>query len=170
MSRLFVALWPPEAVLDALEALPRPELLRLRWTTRGQWHVTLRFLGAADRDVTAAALQTLRHVAVDVAVSGRVRRLGRDSLVVPVFGADSLAAAVGEVTADIGRPPGRRFVGHLTLARTRDQRQVPLPELRVEVAWRADEVALVDSTLTSRGSEYRTVATVPLLPWSPPGP
>ena len=43
--RLFVAVWPPDDVIDVLADLPRPEVAGVRWTTRGQWHVTLRFLG-----------------------------------------------------------------------------------------------------------------------------
>jgi LigT like Phosphoesterase len=49
--RLFVAIAPPAAVLDELDALVEP--LRssrqdLRWTNREAWHVTLAFLGQGD--------------------------------------------------------------------------------------------------------------------------
>ena len=48
LMRLFVAIAPPVAVLDELDALAGP--LRtgrqdLRWTSREAWHVTLAFLG-----------------------------------------------------------------------------------------------------------------------------
>ena len=44
MPRLFVAVWPPDDVLDRLAVLPRPEVDGLRWTDQDHWHVTLRFL------------------------------------------------------------------------------------------------------------------------------
>lgn len=162
MSRLFVALWPPPPVLDQLEALARPELPGVRWTARSQWHVTLRFLGNADPVEAEGALRSLRHAPVDLAVRGRMHRLGRDSFVLPVSGADSLAAAVTELTATIGRPAARRFAGHLTLARSRAIQRVAVPDLSLDAGWRADEVELVESTLTSDGSRYRSLATVVL--------
>ncbi|MEA2686121.1 MAG: hypothetical protein QOE93_1316, partial [Actinomycetota bacterium] len=51
-ARLFVAVWPPAPLLDAVAALDRPAVPGLRWTGREQWHVTLRFLGAVE-DVAA---------------------------------------------------------------------------------------------------------------------
>ena len=49
--RLFVAIAPPPAVLDELDALVGPlreSRLDLRWTNREAWHVTLAFLGQVD--------------------------------------------------------------------------------------------------------------------------
>ena len=53
MPRMFIAAWPPSAVLDALDALPRRDVAGVRWTTREQWHVTLRYLGDVDPDRAA---------------------------------------------------------------------------------------------------------------------
>ena len=50
--RLFVAVRPNEAVLDAVAGLARPERPGVRWTTQPQWHVTLRFLGGVDEGTT----------------------------------------------------------------------------------------------------------------------
>ncbi|NUQ31517.1 MAG: RNA 2',3'-cyclic phosphodiesterase, partial [Dermatophilaceae bacterium] len=47
--RLFVAVVPPDEVLDDLEehVAPRREAgPEIRWTDRHQWHVTLAFLGS----------------------------------------------------------------------------------------------------------------------------
>ena len=57
MPRLFVAVWPPDEVLDLIAALPRPEVEGLRWTTRDQWHVTLRFFGSVELAPAAVALR-----------------------------------------------------------------------------------------------------------------
>ncbi|MDQ2827353.1 MAG: RNA 2',3'-cyclic phosphodiesterase, partial [Actinomycetota bacterium] len=44
-------------MLDRLSALDRPVVSGLRWATREQWHVTLRFLGAVgDLGPVRAAL------------------------------------------------------------------------------------------------------------------
>ena len=53
--RLFVAVWPPPEVLDLVAEIDRPALAGVRWTTRDQWHVTLRFLGRMDGIEAAAA-------------------------------------------------------------------------------------------------------------------
>ena len=62
-ARLFVAVWPPPEVLDVLAALPRTERPGVRWTTRDQWHVTLRFLGMAD---PAEAVEAVRRIEASV--------------------------------------------------------------------------------------------------------
>ena len=169
MSRLFVALWPPAEVLDQIEALPRQELPGVRWTTRDQWHVTLRFLGSADVDAVTAALGALRHPTVEAVVGGRIGRLGRSALVVPVVGIDSLAAAVLDATASavpVRDGPEARFVGHLTVARLKDARVGGLVDALIDAlvdgSWPADEVALVESILGPGPATYRTVTTVPL--------
>ncbi|MGD9704514.1 MAG: 2'-5' RNA ligase family protein [Acidimicrobiia bacterium] len=165
MSRLFIALWPPDDVLDQLEALPRVERAGVRWTTREQWHVTLRFLGGAELDAAARALSTLRHPPVEAALSGRIGRLGRSVLMVPVTGLDSLAAAVLDATAEVvavvdGR--GSRFLGHLTLARLKGAPACGLIGAELDARWQANEVSLVDSVHGSGPASYRTLATVPL--------
>ena len=61
--RCFVAVWPPDDVLDDLAALPRPAATYARWSTRDQWHVTLRFFGELDEAGVAAATQALSEAA-----------------------------------------------------------------------------------------------------------
>ena len=57
MTRAFVAVSPPDAVLDAVAARAAGVTIPGRPTTRDQWHVTLQFLGnRADVDAVAAAL------------------------------------------------------------------------------------------------------------------
>ena len=53
MIRLFVALWAPDAVADQLEML-QSGVPGARWSTREQFHLTLRFIGEVDgRDAGA---------------------------------------------------------------------------------------------------------------------
>ena len=56
MTRLFVAAWPPDDVVAELRALPRKDQRGVRFVPPENWHVTLRFLGAADPDAVGAAL------------------------------------------------------------------------------------------------------------------
>ncbi len=162
MARLFIAVWPPAAVLDELQALPRMPLAGARWTTRAQWHVTVRFLGDVDPGVVMAALDGFDAKACQVELGPRPQALSRSVLVVPVTGLDDLAAAAEQATAGIGRPPElRRYRGHLTLARATNG---ALPRLDVDVSarWRVDEVALVESHFHPAGMRYETLHTWPL--------
>lgn len=172
--RLFVGLHPPPPVLDAIAALRRRDEPALRWTTRDQWHVTLRFLGEVDdRDLPVLADHLQQHLAgrpaVEVALGPAVEWLGsrrQGVLVVPAAGADGLAGAVAAATAGFGGPPELRpFRGHLTLARVRPGRTVPtgLAGELVRASWLADRVALVRSRLDPEGARHETVAEVRLV-------
>ncbi len=106
--RLFVAVWPPAELVETLAGLERPQAKGLRWTTRDQWHVTLRFLGSVGEGDFEALVVALRGIAVP-GESARLARLerpvtavvgpgpsafGRGVWVLPVAGLDGLAAVV----------------------------------------------------------------------------
>jgi 2'-5' RNA ligase len=160
--RLFVALWPPPAVVDLVRSLPRPDVAGVRWTTPEQWHVTLRFLGEAAPDQAVAALSAVAWAAAPVAVTGeRLLCFGQEVLVLPVEGVAGMAAHVEAATAGIGRPPpSRPFAGHLTLARARrggDVRPAGGTAVGQRVWWRPAEVTLVASHLQAVGARYQVV-------------
>ena len=164
MPGLFVAVWPPDEVLDRLTELPRREADGLRWTEREQWHVTLRFLGPVD-DV-APVVEALAGVGGLVgpasAVMGpAVGRFGPRILQVPVAGLDDIAAAVVGATAHLGKPPDdRRFSGHVTLARVARNAKADLRSLTgasVEAEWDVGDVCLVESRLSPKGARYEVV-------------
>lgn len=160
--RLFVAVWPPEEVLDRLAALARPEVEGLRWTRRDQWHVTLRFLGqVSDAGPVVEALAGAALPAADAVLGPALDRFGQRILHVPVAGLDGLAAGVVSATASLGQPPDdRSFHGHITLARVADRARVdlrPLTARAVEAEWRVDAVCLVESRLSPKGARYEVV-------------
>jgi 2'-5' RNA ligase len=161
---LFVAVWPSEEVLDAVAALPRPEVPGLRWTTRDQWHVTTRFLGTVDDlDAAVTAVRSIDAPACDVTVGPAVGRFGKRILHVPTDGLDEVAAATVQATAHVGEPPeDRAFKGHLTLARSRrgDTDLRPLEGTAIAAGWRADEVTLVRSHLGGSGARYEVIERV----------
>ncbi len=169
MPRLFVAVWPPDEVLDAVAGLARPEVPGLRWTGREQWHVTLRFLGAVeDPSPVVDALGTVgRRLEAMVAELGpAVGRFGHRLLHVPVVGLDELAGIVVDATTGLGRPPeDRAFSGHITLARVAKRARVDLRRLvgeKVAERWTVDDVCLVASRLAPAGARYDVVARFPL--------
>jgi RNA 2',3'-cyclic 3'-phosphodiesterase len=118
--RLFVAVQPPDAVLDVLDALPRRERPGIRWTERAHWHITLRFLGeVADASpvVTALEAATLERCVARLGPGAEV--LGRSVVSVPVSGLDDLARGVATALHGLGgADDDRPFRGHVTLART----------------------------------------------------
>ena len=163
--RLFVAVRPPTEVLDAIDALPRPEIGGARWTTRDQWHVTLRFFGSVELEPAAGALRSVSATATTAAVGPSTGRFGKRVLHVPVAGLDAVAEAVVRATEKVGKPPERRpFTGHLTLARARDRRRgVDMRSLvgtPIAGEWPVTEVCLVESHLSSKGANYEVVETV----------
>ena len=118
MPRLFVAVWPPDDVMAALAALPRPSLPGVRWTAPQRLHVTMRFLGEADESAVTAALASGHFPAARVRLGPQVEPLGRGVLVVPARGLEELAAGVAAATRRLGDPPpDRPFAGHVTVAR-----------------------------------------------------
>lgn len=162
-ARLFVAVWPPPGVLDLVAALPRRDEPGVRWTTRDQWHVTLRFLGTCEVDEAVAALGGLRWPDGPVAATcgPAVSRLGRDVVVVPVRGLDDLAAAVAAATGGVGEPPDPRpFTGHLTVARLRHRAACGVAGTPISASFPVGSVALVRSELDPAGARYETIATL----------
>jgi RNA 2',3'-cyclic 3'-phosphodiesterase len=178
LGRAFVAVVPPDDVLDAVDAAAaRIEVpSTARRTTRPQWHLTLQFLGnRVDFAAVAGALELLavRGSAVELGAAGAfpTERRGRvlwlgvtqgDALLV------QLAAAVGALLAPIGYPPEERpYHAHLTLARLKapsDLRPVvaALGSGPVGRAWTAEEVVLFQSKTGRGGAEYTARARFPL--------
>ncbi len=163
MARLFVAIWPPDDVLDRLADVERPKDQGVKWVPQENLHVTLRFLGDADEDEVAARLdQTLLPAAMAV-IGPAFDLLGERSLISPVAGVDELAEVVHTALRGLGtEPERRRFQGHITVARlARHARPQRSAGRRFDAMFDVTEVALVASTLRDSGAVYDTVATWP---------
>ena len=163
--RLFVAVRPPDSVLEVLANLPRPDGTPARWTTRDQWHVTLRFLGNVDDPAPVihaldAAVPLL--VPTEVTLGPRAGVLGHQVVYLPVRGLDALAAMVIDATKSFGEPPPtRRFKGHLTLARTKGG-IVDRSVLHASASWTVGEIELIRSHLGGGPARYETLRTFSL--------
>jgi 2'-5' RNA ligase len=178
LGRGFLAVVPPDDVLDAVDAVAsRIELpSTARRMARPQWHLTLQFLGnRVDFDAVGGALEALAVRRGTVALGsagafpserrGRILWLGvneGDALL------SQLAAAVGALLEPVGSPPEeRQYHAHLTLARLKapaDLRPVvaELGSAAVGRPWTADEVVLFQSKTRSTGAEYIARARFPL--------
>jgi RNA 2',3'-cyclic 3'-phosphodiesterase len=174
--RCFVSVWPAPDVIEALGALPRPVTPGLRWSSREQWHVTLRFLGDIDTQAVTATSAALAEAADRAGAAPSLnggpgtRFLGRSLLIWPVGGLAAVANEVERLTASIGKPPGsRNFYGHVTLARGRqgvDLRRSPQLLTPLAMSWAATSLTLVESELHPDGARYRVLEEF-LFPGSP---
>jgi RNA 2',3'-cyclic 3'-phosphodiesterase len=175
--RCFVAVWPAPEVVEALGALPRPETPGLRWSSREQWHVTIRFFGDIDAQAVTDASAVLARAAdradgAPLATGGPATRfLGPGLLIWPVGGLAGVVNDIERLTAKIGKPPpSRSFYGHVTLARGRqgvDLRRAAHLLAPLALSWTAASMALIESDLHPDGARYRVLAEFPF-PGLPP--
>ncbi|MGA7758632.1 MAG: RNA 2',3'-cyclic phosphodiesterase [Ilumatobacteraceae bacterium] len=163
MARLFVAIWPPDDVLDRLADMDRPKDQGVKWVPQENLHITLRFLGDADIDEVIDRLDHVLLPAATAVVGPAFDLLGERSLISPVTGVDELAAVVQQALRGLGTERERkRFQGHITVARlARRARPNRSAGRRFDATFDVTEVALVASTLSDTGAVYETVATWP---------
>lgn len=184
---MFVALLPPDDVLEDLEELVAPrrqdrdEARPLRWSRPEQWHVTLAFMASVPDRALDDLLERLASAAErtdpfetwlsgggafpDVA-AGRVLWTG----VEPGEPLAALAVRARNAATTSGvEVDGTRFRPHLTLARagrpTEMTRWLRVLEPYRSPVWPADHLALVASHLGDgprRSPRYEVVAEVPL--------
>ncbi len=174
LPRLFVAVRPPDSLIDEITWMPRPQLAGLRWTRPDQWHVTLDFLGSVPSSDVGGLEDALRmrlsllDGPVTARVEGAPRALSANVWVLPVEGLDHLASAVRQAVgpwrnSDDGTRP---FRGHLTLARTaRTASRTLLSRLdgpSIARSWAVVEVALVSSRTLPEGASYTVVGSWPV--------
>jgi 2'-5' RNA ligase len=185
VHRLFVALRPPPAIREAL--LDTTDgIAAARWQDDDQLHLTLRFIGAVERQQAEDIADALAQVvapAPTIAIHGvgRFGNRGGDALwagVAPHDALHHLHRKVDQACVRAGLEPERRaFLPHITLAR--------LPRSAAgdpEVArWIADHAGiasapftlahllLYESHLGRNGAHYEAVARWPLIERAAPG-
>ena len=176
MHRLFVAIRPPEAILDLLvDAMDDDPALR--WVPFDNLHLTLRFIGEVERPMAediARQLESIRSPGFTLRLNsvGRFDQRGGGAIwagVEPREPVAALAAKIERICHSIGLEPERRaFHPHITLARwkgrrTREardfiQRHADLASDPFEV----DAFILFESRLSRHGAHYEEVARYPL--------
>ena len=163
MTRLFVAIWPPDDLLERLAEIERPNDPGVKWVPPENLHITLRFLGDADEDDVIDRLDDVVLPASTAIVGPAFDLRAERSIMLPVAGVDELAEVVEAAVRGLGTAnERRRFAGHLTMARlARQARPDRSVGRRFDAEFEVHEVALVASTLTDAGSIYETVETWP---------
>lgn len=164
MTRLFLAVWPPEDVVEMLCELPRKDQRGVRFVEPQSWHATLRFFGDAAVDEVGEAMNRAALPAAVARLGAAIDMLGTHSVIAPVSGLDPLAAAVVDATAGLGSlDPRSGFTGHITVARVKRGAIVRKVVGMLCIAeFVVDEVALVESRLHPNGARYTTLATWPI--------
>lgn len=179
VSRGFLAVLPPDEVLDAVERTMQGLTLpnTARRTRRAQLHLTVRFLGdQVDFSTVTASVRSLalRGGSMRLGGAGAFPRTRRgDVLWVGLLEGDTLlseAAATLEAHLDPFRPasdPPPRFHAHLTVARCKsstDLRTVvdAIGTNPIGPSWVADEMVLIRSHLGRGPAEYEEMARLRL--------
>jgi len=174
-ERLFLAVHPAAAVIEELSALVEPRRQAeagLRWAHPEHWHLTLAFLGAVDDDRSDRLVENLDGVAAGTAPFP-LELSGAGSFPHP-GAARALWLGVGEGAGELGhlaarcrtaaaragiQVEGRRFHGHLTLARSSRgldaRRWLDVLATFGPFRWQVSDFVLIDSELTRGGPRHR---------------
>lgn len=180
--RLFVAVRPPDDVLEAVEKAVSPArraMIGPRWTTADQWHLTVQFLGPVPDDEVSDVSRALESVSkiqpfpVRLGGGGAFPRISRGrviwlGIVGGMEGMTELARAVNLALAPLGfEPEDREYHAHLTLARLRNPGDVApaveaLGDDPVGSAFLASEVVLYRSRVVRSGARYEPISAVAL--------
>ena len=176
MHRLFVAIRPPEPILDLLiDAMDdSPELA---WVGVDNLHLTLRFIGEVERPLAEDIAATLGRVRFNrfelrIAGVGAFERRSGGALwaaVEPRESVAALAAKVERACVSAGLEAERRaFHPHVTLARWKGRRTREVQSFLdrrkdlVSDPFAVDRFSLFESHLSRHGAHYEEVATYPL--------
>ena len=179
--RLFTAIELPDDVRESL-AEAQTELKqklpgKVSWTAPKNLHLTLKFLGEGGDSEVVRVCEALRTVSVS-SFSIAVSQLGAlpprgpaRVLMADVSGEFDLLAALFDSIERACEPLGfarekRKFHPHITLARLRIpkriSRELEEVKLKSSAPFRVREFVLMQSHLSSTGSEYERVAAVGL--------
>jgi len=173
--RLFVAVNFTDPVRDAIDtALAKFPVDRppWRWIERDNWHLTLKFIGAASVDV-GSALESVgrRHSSFDISITefGAFPNLRRPRVL--FYKVDRGAKELGALAADVDRvleavgiPAEKKpFRAHATVARVKDRlpggivRKLEGVPVLGGVGQRVESFDLVESVLERSGARYRVL-------------
>ena len=176
MHRLFVAIRPPEQIVDlVIDAMDdSPEL---RWVASENIHLTLRFIGEVERPLANDVADALSRMSAE-AFALRLKHVGMFDQrsggalwagVEPKAPIASLAAKIDRACQSAGiEPEHRAFHPHVTIARYRRQERAQAQDFLernrafATPAFTAERFILFESRLSRHGAHYEPVASYPL--------
>lgn len=176
MRRLFVAIRPPDAIRASLLAATGG-ISGARWQSDEQIHLTLRFIGEADRHLAHdidAALAAIHHPCFTVAVSG-IGTFDRRRQIETIWAGLSpqepvkaLHNKIDQALIRAGLAPERRaYLPHITLARLK-RSSGPVRDFvagnggLTTPPFEVDRFALFESRLAPDGAVYLPLTEYPL--------
>ena len=175
MHRLFVAIRPPQSVIQELMRLTGG-ISGARWQTGDQLHLTLRFIGEVgphQADDIHAILDSVRQPAFEARLAGlgSFERRGQPEVVwagvTPHEPLNALHKKVDQALVRVGLEPERRaYSPHVTLARLKRGSGSVRAFLEQPVAptspFLVDSFCLYESQLTPAGAVHSVIARYPL--------
>jgi RNA 2',3'-cyclic 3'-phosphodiesterase len=185
--RLFIALpLPAEVKLvlqtqqDTLRAHLQDYDKDIRWTTPDQWHLTLAFLGATNRErlphiqsAMERAAKPIRVFRLETTTLGAFPSSRRPSVLWLGVGGDltslqTLQLRLSEALSGMIQPDDKEFKPHLTLARLKqfglgkEVSEAFLKTTAEKQSWFVSELCLFQSIIQPRGAEHHLVYQVNL--------
>ncbi len=181
MKRCFLAISIPENILEEIVKLKhnmqketRKLDVKIKWVEDKNMHITLKFLGNVDdadinalKNVVEKLVKSKREISCELHGLGffpneqnpRVIWVGIDSK----NEIEQLAKEVNDLLNEVGFGRERNFVAHITMGRVkfgREKRRISevLKQIRVrKLLFKVNEIRLIESKLTPKGPEYRTI-------------
>lgn len=164
MQRMFLAVVPPDEVLDEINDLPTRPQRGVSFTRRAQWHITLKFLGQTNPADALTALAAIDATEATVCLGPKVSLLGTRIVMLPASGLDDLAATTASAFQDVGEPQDpREFAAHLTLARLKgaplkNPDTVSVLGAPFDITFPATALELISTEVTDEGTIHTVVA------------
>ncbi|MCK5668092.1 MAG: RNA 2',3'-cyclic phosphodiesterase [Gammaproteobacteria bacterium] len=175
MKRLFVALTIPDSISKKLAALQPESVNQVRLVKPVNIHLTLHFIGQADLDKTAKALEQVsaQQFTIELNEPGVFRsRNGSITFWVGVQENEKLLALYHEIAfalADVGyQKEERTFSPHITLARCKKGNSRPIIDKFLQQkdsdfsALQITDFGLYSSNLTNAAPVYKLERVYPL--------
>lgn len=121
VSRLFVALWPPSAAVEALSQAVSPlreALPDVKWQSPSRWHITIAFLGERDEEFELDRFAGIDLVPTEPLVIAGAGRFG-PVLYAGIDTGDWIKALAHHTRRACRVRERRRYRPHVTLGRGR---------------------------------------------------
>ena len=164
MSRLFLALWPDDKTREQLfDVAQQFKDEKLRLVKKSNLHITLEFLGEVsdkDRDELIERLNDIEAEPFEIELTRagfwkKPQIIYIGTTIIP----EQLLTLVKSIRKSVKqqglKTDNREYKPHVTIVRK--VKQILLPKETFRIQWQANSFALVVSTSTNEGVEYKVI-------------